>query len=303
MEGDVLKPSNVIVAFVLIIAAGIAAFALAGCATTHLSGAVHFSIDQIPVEGAQVRFGDTTVTTNEEGNFALPEMPLELIEGTVVIEDFPEFNFTVDLSDAEEEYHFTIEIPASQATFIVIENTQAAAMPSSENIQVSLNLEGLRFDPDLEGFETGIIAPGTHALSVESDVYNPFVNDLEIPEGRSEIEVAIDVTLEETYRRFNRANALHRYDESYGYLHPDVQARITVQEWTNSFNHNATVIDAAPESPEVLAEWTSELTGVSYTEVNTFERSYITELAGSRVASSETQHWVLQEGRWLIVTR
>ena len=303
MGRNILKSFKLAASTAMIIAAMTAVFVLSGCATTHLSGTVQFSIDQIPAAGAQITVGDTTVTANSEGNFALPEMPLQLTEGIVSIEDFPDFNFTVDLSDAGEEHHFTIEVPAAQVAFSIVENTQAGAIPSFESIQVFLDTEGLFFDLDNEVYETGIIAPGTHSLSVESEIYSSFLEDFEVPEGYSEIEVAISVTLEETYRRFNLANALHRYSESYGYLHPDVQAMMSAQEWAGSFNHSATVIDAAPEGSEVLPEWTSELTGVSYTEVNTFERSYITELGQSRVASSETQHWVLQDGRWLIVIR
>lgn len=297
-----VKKSKLFLGAILLLTLG-STFVLMGCAATNLSGTLYFSIDQIPVEGAQITIGDVSATSNAEGNFTLPDMPLNLLEGTITLDDFPEQSFTVDLSDAEEEHHFTLEVPAAQVAFSVIENTQAGDMPSAENIQVLLNLEELRFDLDNEAFETGIMAPGSYTLAINSESHEAYTADFELQAGQNDFEVALDVTLEETYRRFNLANALHRYSESYGYLHPDVQTRVTGQEWSNSFNHNAEVINAAPEGPEVLDEWTSELTGQTYQNVHTFLRPFITELAGSRRASSETQHWVLQEGRWLIVTR
>ena len=294
-------------AMVLAIAA-LMALALTGCASTELSGTVRFSLeDAPPVAGAVVILGDQEATTDAGGNFAFEDrIRSQVTEGRVVIEGFPDYELSLDLTEVEGEHSISIEIPATQITFTILENAPGEAEAFSEDITVTLNgtpLVASMIDTTIlqEGFRTDIIAPGTYTLAITSEMYEPFQDEFIFEAGDIEMDVNLNLTLEETYRRFNRTNALHRYAESYEYLHPDMQALVSLAAWTNAHNPRANVIDAAPDGYEMVAEWTSDFANQTYYNVAEFRRSFITEYGDSRRARTETQRWIEIDGRWFIL--
>jgi hypothetical protein len=266
-----------------------------------VSGTVHFSLEDSPVEGAVVKLGDVEVTTNANGSFSVPELPREVVEGRVVIDGFPDHEFSVDLSDTieVEEYVFSIEVPATRATFVLEENAHEPQTVFDFALFVGgVELDHVELGEDLQ---TDIIAPGIYKLRLSSDIYESFEEEVEFFKGEHLEEIELNLTLDESYRRFNQSNALHRYAQSYNFIHPDVRELLSLVVWEGTHNPRADVINAAPELLGVLEEWSSELTGKDYQDVTRFRRSFITEYGDSRRASRETQHWVLQSGRWYIV--
>ena len=277
----------------------ITAFALTGCGSTEIVGTVNFSIEDSPVEGAVVRIDDREVTTAADGSFSLAEVPRRTTEGRVTLEGFPDYEFSFDLREAEESYSIAIEIPAAQVIFVLEENTYdpntvlyfVLTVDGTEVAHVELG----------EDMKSDILPPGTYEVRITSEIYEPFAAPIEFVEGKHVEEIELNIVLEESYRRFNQLNALHRYAESYNFIHPDVRALLSLPAWMGNHDHSATVINAAPEDLGVLEEWSSELTGMTYQNVATFKRAFITERGDSRRASTETQHWVLLSGRWYIV--
>ena len=284
---------------VLVILFVVAAFALAGCGSTEVVGTVNFSLEDSLVEGAVVRLGDEEVTTAADGSFVLTEVSRRTTEGRVVVEGFPDYEFSFDLGEAEDSYTMSIEIPATQVIFSLKENTHDPSTVFDFVLTVDgVEIEHVELGEDLK---TDILPPGTYEVRITSDIYEIFDAPIEFAAGKHIEEIELNITLAETYRRFNQANALHRYAESYNFIHPDVKQFLSLAEWTAAHNLGATVIDAAPEDTGVLDSWTSDLTGNTYHNVATFKRSFITELGDSRRASTETQHWIMSSGRWYIV--
>ena len=301
-----MKKLKLLLSVSLAFALAIFALALTGCMTTTVTGTVQFSIEDIPVEGAVIIVGDKRATTNADGKFTLAEMPLELASGKVEIEGFPDYEFSLDLSEAEEEHSFSITIPATRLTLDFVENSQVVSRISPDNIIVSFGGEVVTAEDELEAsFQTEIIAPGDYVVTVESAVepkiYEALSETITVEEGIYELEFALQITLDESYQRFNRGNALHRYAETYNFIHSDIRQLLSATQWEGVHNPRANVIDATPGEPELLPEWESGLTGNTYENVAAIERSFMTELGDSRIASTETQHWVLSEGRWYIV--
>ena len=285
--------------FALALLLVVTAFALTACGSTEVVGTVNFSLYDSPVEGAIVRLGEAEVTTAADGSFAFTEVSRRTTEGRVIIEGFPDYEFSFDLSEVEDYYTMTIEIPATQVTFVLTENTYDPNTVFDFVLTVDgVEIEHVELGEDLK---SSILPPGVYEVRVTSGIHELFDVPIEFVKGKHVEEIELNITLAETYRRFNQANALHRYAESYHFIHPDVKALLPEAVWIGAHDHAATVIDAAPEDTGVLAEWTSELTGNTYQNVATFKRPFITELDGSRVASDETQHWVLSSGRWYIV--
>ena len=277
----------------------VVAFALMGCGSTEVIGTVNFSLENSPVEGAVVRLGDVETTTDAEGSFVLAEVPRDTTNGRVSIEGFPDYEFSFDLSEAEDYYTMPIEIPATQVIFLLEENTH----DPNTVLDFVLTVDGIEI-PHVELGEyltTDILPPGTYEVRITSDIYEPFDLPMDFTAGEQTEEIELNITLAETYRRFNQANALHRYAESYNFIHPDVKSHLSLTAWTAAHDFSATVIDAAPEDTGVLDSWTSDLTGNTYHNVATFKRSFITERGDSRRASNETQHWIMSSGRWYIV--
>ena len=274
-------------------------FALTACGSTEVVGTVNFSLYNSPVEGAIVRLGEAEVTTAADGSFAFAEVSRRTTEGRVIVEGFPDYEFFFDLSDVEDYYTMPVEIPATQATFVLIENTY----DPNTIFDFVLTVDGVEIEQvELgEDLKSSILPPGVYEVRVTSDIHELFDVPIEFVKGKHTEEIELNITLAETYRRFNQANALHRYTESYHFIHPDVKALLPEAVWIGAHDYAATVIDAAPEDTGVLDEWTSELTGNTYQNVATFKRPFITEVDDSRVASDEIQHWVLSSGRWYIV--
>jgi len=274
-----------------------AAFALMGCASTEVTGTVYFSLEDAPVEGAIIKVGDTEVTSDAYGHFSLGSMPLEIMEGQVVIEGFPDHDFSVDLEEADIEHHFTVEIPATHTEIVFVENTHDQAEISLDDVTVYF--DGVEVDSRLlSPFQTGVVAPGNYAVSVDSEIYYPFTDVVVLEQGEQEIKLVLDITLEETYRRFNRTNDLHRHAESYNYLHPDVRALISEADWAGIHDTGVSIIDAAPNDETEYEDWVSQLTNRTYPAVVSFVRPYITEQGGDRTAREETQYWTNADGRW-----
>ncbi|MCL2402807.1 MAG: carboxypeptidase-like regulatory domain-containing protein [Coriobacteriia bacterium] len=269
-----------------------------GCASTELTGTVYFSLEDAPVEGATIRVDDTEAISDAYGQFALGNMPLRVIEGQVIIEGFPDFDFSVNLEEADIEHHFSIEIPASRTTINFIENSYEEAEVSTDDINIQFSGEEVDHRLLTSGFQTGIVALGTYDLGITSEIYESLEKEILLEEGEHEIKVVLDLTLDETYRRFNRVNDLHRHAESYTYLHPDIQALVSAAEWAGAHSTEVSIIDAAPSDETEHADWISELTGQSYPVVIAFDRPYIAEARGNRVAFEETQYWTNLDGRW-----
>jgi hypothetical protein len=284
--------------FLVLTLSVLTALALMACASTELSGTVYFSLEDSPVEGAVITIDDLEMTSDTYGWFSAGSLPLRVFEGRVSLEGFPDHDFSVDLSEADIDHHFTIEIPATHAEITFIENTYDDSEVSPDDIKVSFN--GLEVDSRLltPGFQTGIIPPGDYLVVVESEIYYPFSELITLEQGEQEISLALDLTLEETYRRFNRANDLHRHTESYNYLHADIRSLLTVNEWASAHDTSVSIIDAAPSDQDEHEDWDSELTGNNYVAVISFERPFITLRGAERVAHEETQYWTNSDGRW-----
>jgi hypothetical protein len=296
------KASVLALTFVLMVLA----LMLAGCGTTNLEGAVRFDVDSSVVKGAVVTLDGKQATTDESGNFQILDLPKDVLQGKVQIEGFPDFEFSVDLEDADDYYDLTIDIPAALATLYFIENFHGNNFVFEDNIEVFFNGHPLTITQlpadslDDAGYETGVVPAGIHSVRVVSEIYEAFETEIELENGLNEISLNLDVTVEETFRRFNRANALHQYSYTYYYLHADTQALLNSATWASTFNLGAYVIDAESEM-ERLDRWESDLTGNTYENVVSFKRPYITEYRGERIASNDTQHWVRIGSIWYIV--
>jgi len=292
-----------------LLVAALMAFVLTGCASTELSGTVRFGLeDAPPVAGAVVVLGDQEATTDASGNFVFEDrVRSSVTEGRVVIDGFPDYALTLDLTEVEDEHSISIEIPAVQITFELFENSHGEEEVFSDDVTVIFNgaplmASVINTTTLQEGFVSDIVAPDVmNTLRIESEKYELHESEFGLGPGDAISEVSLDLTLEETYRRFNRTNALHRYTESYEYLHPDMRALVSLSEWTSAHNPRANVIDAAPDGYEMVAEWTSEFANQTYHNVAEIQRSFITEYGDSRRARTETQRWIEIDGRWFIL--
>ena len=280
--------------FAALILALVATTALLGCGTTTLTGEVHFSLDGIPVEGATITIGEEKVTTDADGTFVLEELPREVLAGTAAFEGFPEVIFTVDL-DGLSEKHTIVEIPVARAAFIFAENTYEP----KDVTDVTVFIDDVELD---ENLQTGLLPMGMYTLRVESEIYEPFEQEIELLEGDVSKTIYLDLGARETYERFSEANKFGRFADSYNYIHPDQKELMSLDDWEGANDNDFTIVSIEFGGMRMLDTWDSIITGETYENVAAIDRTIVGEYQGFRLTDNATQHWIQYEnGRWYMM--
>jgi hypothetical protein len=252
------------------------------------------------VAGAEVTVSDSSVVTDEDGRFAIPDLPRGAHAGVVSLEGFPRQEFSVDLSQGDQD--LVVELVDSILNVQVSEN----ALEPTEIAEVRIALDGIESTTSPAVFRR--IPPGDYALLLESNEHESYESTVSIEPGENTIAVELDLTPVETYRRFVEAQKYRRGEVGYGYLHPDERELISLDRWLTEAGKGIEVLSVTFGDVRLLDSWKSSLTDRTYENVAEVDRTIESQVIdpqysdyGVTFSDSASQCWVKVEGLWYLV--
>lgn len=269
-----------------------------GC-TAALTGSVVSATVGEPIAGAVVCIAETTVATNSRGTFEMLGLARDEATGTVLVEGFAPYEFTVDLKTGDQT--LAVEIPDCAVTVNVVER----AVEPAEVGTMTVTLDGE--NPTVLPSTFSGLPPGVHRLSVESEDHESLESTITLAAGESSVTVELSLTAMETYRRFLEAGRYHRADVEYAYLHPDEQKLLTPEHWKEG-NEGLQMKSYAFGETRMLDTWKSGWTAEVYADVAEIDRTIEWQVTdpqysdyGQVLTDNFNQHWVKLDGVWRMV--
>jgi len=264
---------------------------LVGC-TTSVSGTVTSHTTQEPLAGVVVEIEGVSMTTTADGGFSL-DVALESEQTTLTVRraGFPDHRVVITKGDG----HLDIEFPDAIVKVRVMENAVESAAVSTCNV-TALGLQLQESDSDQQAFVSELVPVGTTRLEVASPGHEDWSIEATLSPGVSSFVATLSLTAEETYRRYVDAYTFWRLETAYEYLHPDLRAVETFEEYKTGIESGGQVKSVKIEGSRELAEWTCR--GKTYTGVVEIDRMLELQDDWGDYTASGTQHWAKHEGRW-----
>ena len=135
-------------------------------------------------------------------------------------------------------------------------------------------------------------APG-HALRRQELVLAPRAN---------RVEIVLDLTPVETYRRYHAAFRFRRWRAVHRFVHPDVKSHESYKAFVKGVQGDVAVSSFELLGSRPLEEWRSTWMQRTYKDVAAVDRvvRYV-DVHGRFAENRGTQHWQQVDGRWYII--
>jgi hypothetical protein len=196
------------------------------------------------------------------------------------------------------ENTLTVVLESGAVDGIIKENAEVREPITDVSVMVAgkpaATLQGAHF--------TAVEVPvGTQTIVVTAPGHATYGQEVVVAPGANSVEIVLDLTPVETYRRYHAAYRFGRWREVHRFVHPDVKKHESYKAFVKSMTQGYAVNSLEVLGSRHLEEWHSTWMQKTYHDIVAIDRTVRFEDVHGICSHNHTQHWQQIEGRWFII--
>jgi hypothetical protein len=262
-----------------------------------VTGRVSSRSTRRPIPAAEVVVGGRRAVTDGAGNFALDDLDTGAACVAVTAEGFSPYRSALKVGPGEN----TLKVVLADGTVsgLLLENAEVREPITGALVTIAgqraTTMRGACFkvaEAPIGPQIAVVTAPG-HALCRQEVVLTP---------GANRVEIILDLTPVETYRRYHAAYRFRRWREVHRFVHPDVKRHESYKAFVKGMERDVAVCSFEILDSRPLGEWRSTWMQKTYNAVVAIDRVVrYSDVNGDCADHCHTQHWQQIDGRWFII--